>query len=734
MSNTKNNDADHVARLPNRGIISDKNWIRHNFLTANVKGTDRVRIRRSNGWAKFYDTTLGGNPAINAPYQFTRYADPKEKRVLNDVGKGMGRWYSENIDDFGHNVHFRVGVPTYSSVLGYIQAGLDANTAMYVATGREPGAANLIGKVIGGIINIAFWEISLLGFFLQLYNEFTNSRFTYIKPTMFQYWKTVQIIVNAISTNLGITYSASPSQVGGLIRSDAKYGSQFYSNDDAERSDLSAAVAAQQSVPEIWQSKFFGDTSETNADINVFAVASRAQALQARWYKMLETMKDQGINSAASDPDALAAYLERLVLASDAAQGNKGDLKPNLRFKTLKDYMNAFLGINEAYGGNVDEQQSPNNNGDIRSKKLSDLGFLSASTTADAQGVADITSYAISNQESAKSFFQKTVDSVSSIVQKGVGDRIHEALLSEMRDGSQWVTFRTANSADSVSESVSNSLETTSIMDFYNNLSSRARDVAFQYGGGIGIKGIDDLVTGALNNAMQAVTSMVGTGGSMSFFNPFMAAVWGAQLENPKRWSSSSSTLPTASYRFELRCGYANTLSYLQDIVVPLAMLMAMAFPRGTGAQSYGSPYYVQYYSRGRSQAAIGIVSSINITRGVGNAPWLKNGLPMGVDVDITIDPLSEMLYVPAQSGILLNGGIFKSLMNENSMGDYIACLSGLGMVEQEYLAPKVRRRINNALKSFNSVMSPQFWSQAIVGHLPGRLITKLADATSVRN
>ena len=83
----------------------------------------------------------------------------------------------------------------------------------------------------------------------------------------------------------------------------------------------------------------------------------------------------------------------------------------------------------------------------------------------------------------------------------------------------------------------------------------------------------------------------------------------------------------------------------------------------------------------------------------------------MGVDVDITIEPFHEMLYVPLQQGILLDGGDrFKSLMEENSMGDYIACLSGLGLVEQEYVGAKMRRRINNVIRNFNSVKSPEMW------------------------
>ena len=443
----------------------------------------------------------------------------------------------------------------------------------------------------------------------------------------------------------------------------------------------------------------------------MFAVASRAQALQARWY--LDLRHNADAIEKYNDVYQVVASAESRLRSHLSGHGGY-DINPDRKIKTIEDYITAYT-KHDAYRSTTDEEQAAS-------------GTLETALKAAAEAKEDQSLW-----DTVKNKWQSTVDTITDYINDKSKD-IADTMLSELRDGSQWVSFRVANSADSVSESVSNSTETSGIMDLFNSISGQARAVTFNLGGGTGIPLVDGVMGAAVNAVKEGFTSFTDNGGVTSFLNPVAAMMWGATIENPKRYASSSSTLPTASYRFELRCGYANNMSYVQDIIVPLCMLIAMAFPRGTGSQSFGAPFHVQYYSKGRSQCQIGIVSSINISRGVGNAPWLKNGLPMGVDVDITIEPFHEMLYVPLQQGIFLNSGkTFKSLMEENSMGDYIACLSGLGLVEQEYLGPQARRRINKLIKNFNSIRSPEMWAMAATNSIPGQWLTKFADVTSRR-
>ena len=44
-----------------------------------------------------------------------------------------------------------------------------------------------------------------------------------------------------------------------------------------------------------------------------------------------------------------------------------------------------------------------------------------------------------------------------------------------------------------------------------------------------------------------------------------------------------------------------------------------------------------------------------------------------------------------------------------------------------------MRRRINNVIRNFNSVKSPEMWGMAMVNSIPGRWLTMFADVTSRR-
>lgn len=309
------------------------------------------------------------------------------------------------------------------------------------------------------------------------------------------------------------------------------------------------------------------------------------------------------------------------------------------------------------------------------------------------------------------------------------GQSWKDQLIAELRDGSQWFSFRVADSTSSVSESFSNQSEKSDIANTFNKISETARNIWFNTGGvNTGIKAIDegvgavgDMITGALGN--NPTTAL--------FANPVLGLIYGAQLDAPKRWRSSSAQMSNTSFKLELRCGYGNILSYYQDILVPIAMCLAMVLPRGTGPQSYGSPFYVQYYSKGRAQVKCGLVSSMTITRGTGNSPWSKRGFPMGVDIDFTIEDMSDSMFSPNAQGISLKDLWFNST-EENTMGDYMAVLSALGMNEQEYFIPRMKRRLGAMVNAFDSWLSPHRWA-GLAGEVLHNNIGLFADQTSVR-
>ena len=104
-------------------LAKDRHWMKQSFLISqlSLETVDLQNSTFSSAQLKYTDTTLGGNFAINAPAQFTSWADIKApSRTPN--GKGMGEFYSEMIDDHNQVVHFRMGVARFNSLTTFFNS------------------------------------------------------------------------------------------------------------------------------------------------------------------------------------------------------------------------------------------------------------------------------------------------------------------------------------------------------------------------------------------------------------------------------------------------------------------------------------------------------------------------------------------------------------------------------------------------------------------------------------
>lgn len=684
--------------MSNQGHIKDTSWLRASFLSLGNVPRDVSRYQRSRGWLKFMDTTLGGNTAINAPYQYTRFADIPERRLFPDVGCGMGRWYSENIDDWGHNVHFRVGIPTYVGLLPFALRAINGPAARYVATGRSPGMLSTIGKFVGYVVSAAFWEMTLLNMFINNMLDLTSSRYYYLKPTMHQYWLTVQTILDSLSGNLGLYLNSDESgNMGASIQGGDTSGPK------------SAHILNQ--MPGTFRSPTVGKHSSMSVDIH--AVASRAQGLEIKQKE--EMIKALGRLGGGTSPEKVAATLEQAMNNSPLKGGHIGQLKPTVKNATIESYFAAMQG-NPAFLDPTEKEGV----GKGWNETFND--FISGGDNKD------------DTKNFISGWFEKTVDSFTSVFTENRGFK--DSLLAELQDGAQWVSFRVADATSSVTESISNSAEQSDIANIFNQMSQTSRGVNFNLAGGkTGIGIVDNVMDTVLHGVGDLLVDAAAT--SMNFLNPIIGLMYGAKIEMPKRWSDSQTSLSSTSFKIQLRAGYGNLMSYYQDILVPLAMLLAMALPRGTGKQSYGSPFYVQYYNKGRSQVSIGLISSLTINRGVGNAAWHRNGYPMAVDVDISIEDMSNIMFAPVTSNLVVEGPdnfTFSSATDDSAFGDYLAVLSALGMAEQEYFGPKFKRKLYTLIHNFDSWLSPHRWASAARSTALGGIASAFVQGTTVRN
>lgn len=195
---------------------------------------DKINRFYSLAMHKTEDTSLGNHSVINPLPQFTRYADirvttyqdaPKAHKGGTRyfaTGLGMGRYYSEAIDDYQQHVYMQFGVPEFNSMIRFLTNAVSYEDAYIATHGRYPiefGLAKLATSLVSGkyFFRVYPWKcitlfLGKLGF--RFLFGFNNVNYYYLNPTMHNYWGTVNTIVSSIAVELGIFVPDIVEEVG----------------------------------------------------------------------------------------------------------------------------------------------------------------------------------------------------------------------------------------------------------------------------------------------------------------------------------------------------------------------------------------------------------------------------------------------------------------------------------------------------------------------------------------
>lgn len=634
-----------------QSFILDRNWAKQAFLISDSQLGDPDDIGNrywSSASAKFTDTRMGANIGVNSRPQFTRYADIRVKGRINTrtnvtLGNttgnfGMGRYYSEAIDDPSQTIYMQFGVPQFNSIVNFLLRAFDPNMTSLAKTGRDPSALFRIGQLVGGVVSVvAFPAIAITIVAGKVINSFftrPSSKFYTMKPTMHLYWSTVNMLVNTLAINRGILPKIMNEE------DKQKIGSPF-KLDQAHMSQLSKLI------PDVFTDENYFD---------VFSLANKAQRLANKLF-----IEDYNKLENGTATDWLGWVKTTTSNGSHPTYISDDDNKPKLSAVLNRVLMFSYYMTNSA----EDRLEK-----DPRIDDTSEKG-----------------------EQKTGSWFSEFTNNLD----------------ADFRDGGQYAVFKVDHTG-AVSESFGNSVGESDLSQKLNGVSSQARQARFSFGEGNlgGNEGIGGLVQGVLGGVSDVVQGTL-SGLSLGLFDGIKGFLGSGYVDIPKYWQSSTATLPRSNYTMSLISPYGNAISQIQNIYIPLCMLLAGALPLSTGKQSYTSPFICQIFDRGRCQVRLGIIESLSITRGTSNLPFDTKGNALAIDVSFSVVDLSSIMHMPVSTGLL--GEANMSLDEDNILMDYLAVLAGQDMYTQIYPMSRAKLNLAKQIMSVQKLTSPAYWS-----------------------
>lgn len=714
IKNILNGNLSDVSRSKKTDIkILDSDWIQSRFMVSNDDLPPEIRKHRfrSTATIKFTDSSLGGNIIINPRPQFTRYCDIRNKgRVssrgqvtrhkitsgLTNQGVGMGRYYSEAIDDNQQAVFMEFGMPKFNSMKDFFMRAVDYGDSVLANTGR-PATMYRIGQGIGGAVMLAAFPLITMTIYAvksiaSLFATEGDFKYYYLEPNMQLYWATVNTIVSQIATELGILApmfmeNASPSDVARHKKNAGSAAEKKIPN----RVNIGKEQVLTQADIDEFKTLMPGIIGDNNY-IDVFAIVTRVQAL-ANAQSILEY----------EDIEALSDHSPELNIKK---ANNIWDTI-NYHMMSLDSYNKEINTVRKGepkgdeIGVDVDKKLA-DKNAELKKSKpelLADKKMLEKETTKDTAG----------NLSKPK----------PTAKEKSTLDRFLNTVDSSIRQGGAYAVFG-VDFTGSVSESFSNSTGEISLANKAKAMSKKARDLKFNLAGGNAVTEMGDIMGGVKDLAAGMLDSI-----SFGLSNVISTMTGGAFVEVPKKWEDSSVSLPSVTYNMQLVSPYGNALSQMQNIYIPLSMLLAGTLPLATGKSSYTSPYLCSIYSRGVQNVKLGVISSLSITRGTSNLIFDKNRRILAIDVSFTVSDFSTKLAAPVNgSGLNIEGLFSFSTEDDTTFGNYISVLASRDILMNKYGAKRFKLKLSRKLMGME-----QTFSSAAMGMRVGNSLSNVLGA-----
>lgn len=698
----------------------DKGWVRGLFgqtaFKPNMKGEQQTEYTDVN--SSFADTTIGGNQAINPLPQFTHIADPKRYGYLARMSGGevvqngqagsygMGRWYGENVNDYAHYAHFRFGTPRYIGLLSFLTTMHNPDLARLTSDGMFSSFFRTAGSitayaglfvVLGPSIGIPLLVGTKI---IDMFLDTSVSKYWYVKPQMHLYLQAVQ---SMLDNQLVHARLVPFTQLFDSGKKDAtEEGSKVYGT-------MNEVYDA---LPNIWKS---------NGKFDVFKMVNRYQILHDIESRMMKKFYEDANGNLKQYESSVEGFVNKGKVRDYMTE--RADMN-NIRDKNNKS-VTALEAITNSYINSADYQVNAAD--DVakgmeavavkqRANQMSSGISKELASDNDNDQIAQLEKEQKEAQEANKPVITKLADLAVSTFEAFRNSSFGTQAIAELHDGAQWITFR-VDGKGSVNDSFGNTTTEPQIASAINGISSQARALDMNLSGG---------VTGftPLDGVTKAVNSFI-AGGLDSLNLSGITGVFGkSSVDIPEMWDSSSADIATESYTIQLRSPYGNDISRFQNLTVPLCFILAGCLPMATGKQTYRNPFYCEVISRGRNTIRNGMITNVSITRGAGNMGWRGDGVPLGIDVTITVKDLSKVVAMP----LLKDARLFA---DDNMYTDYMATLGGASLHDLTYTLSKMTLNANIYKQSWKSYFMEGRITNSIMAFRAPRLIANFVTGTA---
>jgi len=654
-------------------IVIDENWITDVFMVR--KNELHPVIKEKAFWSianlKATDTSPGGNIAINALPQFTRYADIRIKGVRrdrNDVrvwdisgNYGMGRYYAEKIDDNAIRAFLEFGVPEFTGIFKFLLSSVDYKSAVIANTGRSP-LPYYAGKIAGSIAMFAaFPIITAVVWVADLLKDVLigpgNFQYYYLKATPTKYWSIVNSLVIMMSTELGIlapVFNKSSNVIGGPLKFD---------NEDME-----------------FLRAYLPDIITKENTIDVMALATKTQRMIAKYLsKQYKQLVNE--NSLSTLEDLLAKAEENLKM--DPAPPSKFWEKAAEAMKKTSMYTRKEIKPKEVPVTNT----------------TTDKKQLDQASNSPVKSVKQLAA----NDDGT---YDKNIIDFEQNRKKEV-DGLFDFFKATVEEGSRYAVFNVEYLGSSTT-SFSNQTAELELQGILNGVAGKARSVKFNMAGAEVIPGLGkllgyakDVVVGALDGVTFNIAGKVLT-----------MLTGGANITLPLRWEDSSISLPNHTFRMKLISPYGNPISQLINIYIPLASIMAGALPLATGMSSYTSPFLCSLYVRGYQSIPMGMITSLSITKGTSNLAFNKAMKPLAVDVEFTVTDFSPVIALPVGHDLISSANVIMD--DDNPLNRFIQSLCGRDLHTTTYVWPQAKIRLSRLFAEASVITKPSYWGMRL--------------------